>query len=1041
MECPRCQTVNPDGAKFCLNCGTALVVACPNCRTPLPAGAKFCFNCGHKLSVTSGQLSVASDQLPVTNYQPPAPNLQQYIPPALLTKLEAARASGGMQGERRIVTILFCDIKGSTALAETLDPEEWADIMNGAFPYLIAPVYRYEGTLARLMGDAILAFFGAPIAHEDDPQRAILAGLDILEGIRPYREQLQRERGLDFDLRVGINTGLVVVGEVGSDLRVEYTAMGDAVNLAARMEQTAAPGTVQIAGDTHKLVAPLFEFEDLGAIEVKGKSEPVPAYRVLRPQAQPGRLRGLEREGLSSPLIGRQRDMDTLLTTIAHLRQGRGQIVSVIGEAGLGKSRLVAELRATTKTDNHPLWWYEGRCLSYKTATPYTPFLELLPAILGWRPEANDAEKYGVIRSTAGADLAPFLATLLDVPVPLEDSDQVYYLQPPQLRQRVFHATCAFMERLATKGPAVLVFDDLHWADATSLELLEQLMAVTERARLLVIALFRPRRQEPAWRFHEVAARHYAHRYTPVTLEPLDDQNARALVANLLHVEDLPEKVRALILHKAEGNPFFVEEVIRSLLDSRLVVRQNSHWVATREIENIAVPDTLAGVITARLDRLDEEAKRVAQTASVIGRTFAFDTLRAVHGTAADLDKTLLTLQQRELVRETAWRIYHFKHVLTQETAYASLLLRRRRQLHRRAAEHLEQTEKERANDIARHWLEAREESRALPYLVEAGERAARAYATAEAVTYYSQAIKIVQGDGAGQQAPRDLARRAYEGLGGAQTLTNEPSQAVDTYQTMLAWAKSHDDAPMQVSALNKLSYVLALRLGQFPAAVPPLDSAENLARQHQDKVGLSEMFIVRCMMCTAAADFEGVIRYMGEAVQLGRELNVKQQMVVGLAHVANTQILMTEFEKAWVTAQEALQLSRQIGDREHEADVLATTIPFYHWRNGDLTTAWQTAVEGTALAGRIGAAYPHSMGAFTLATLARQLGLYEQAIDYLQQSLTASQAVGAPLLDAMILCALGAVYLDISDQLLDKALEVHRQAAEVLEQPAGLLS
>ena len=298
-----------------------------------------------------------------------------------------------MQGERRVVTILFCDVQGSTAAAEGLDPEEWAEIMNGAFKFLIEPVYRYEGTLARLMGDAILAFFGAPIAHEDDPQRAVLAGLDIVEGIRPYQETVKRKWGLDFNVRVGINTGLVVVGEVGSDLRVEYTALGDAVNLASRMEQTAEPGTIRVTGDTHRLVAPLFDSQDLGGIEVKGKSEPVPAFRVLGAKVEPGQLRGIE--GLDSPLVGRDGEMQSLRGAVEELRRGNGQIFSVMGEAGLGKSRLVAELRkslvaegvladstpdqagANNGASNETQMWYEGRSLSYETSTTYAPFVSL----------------------------------------------------------------------------------------------------------------------------------------------------------------------------------------------------------------------------------------------------------------------------------------------------------------------------------------------------------------------------------------------------------------------------------------------------------------------------------------------------------------------------------------------------------------------------------------------------------------------------------------------------------------------------------------
>ena len=297
MNCPRCRAVTLDEANYCQHCGAALaetISPCPSCGTALIPGAKFCHDCGRPLAESRPD--------------PALDRLQKFIPKELLARLgqtqrvRAARHPRNMEGERRVVTMLFCDVKGSTAMAEKLDPEEWADVMNEVFAYLIAPVYEYEGMVARLMGDAILAFFGAPIAHEDDPQRAVLAGLGIVEGIQAYRERVKRERSLDFNVRVGINTGLAVVGEVGSDLRVEYTAMGDAVNLAARMEQTAEPGTVQISGNTHRLVAPLFELDSLGGIEVKGRSEPVQAYRVLSPKAEPGRLRGIE--GLHSRSSG-----------------------------------------------------------------------------------------------------------------------------------------------------------------------------------------------------------------------------------------------------------------------------------------------------------------------------------------------------------------------------------------------------------------------------------------------------------------------------------------------------------------------------------------------------------------------------------------------------------------------------------------------------------------------------------------------------------------------------------------------------------------
>src|SRR5215216_6018175 len=294
---------------------------CPNCRTVNPETAKFCMNCGSRLAIENESTGGKSQF-----------KLDRYLPQELITKLEAARSRNSVLGDRRVITMLFCDVKGSTAAAEKVDPEIWTDIMNGVFEYMIRPIYKYEGLVPRLMGDAILAFFGAPITHEDDPQRAVLAGLDIQKGVRSYAEEIRRKHGLEFGLRVGINTGLVVVGEIGSDLRMEYTAIGDAINLAARMEQTADVGTIQISEDTYKLVAPFFDVEPLGEIGVKGKSTPIKTYQVLRAKSTPGRLRGLE--GLSSPLVGREVQIASLKDRLKDLDKGAGAVVAVVGEAG-----------------------------------------------------------------------------------------------------------------------------------------------------------------------------------------------------------------------------------------------------------------------------------------------------------------------------------------------------------------------------------------------------------------------------------------------------------------------------------------------------------------------------------------------------------------------------------------------------------------------------------------------------------------------------------------------------------------------------------
>ena len=1028
-----------------MSCGNPLIALCPECGAESPGQARFCMNCGHQLAQPESDPSQA--------------RLEQYIPKELLAKLEAARTTGGIQGERRVVTMLFCDVTGSTAAAEKLDPEDWAQIMNGAFKYLIAPIYRYEGTLARLMGDAILAFFGAPIAHEDDPNRAVLAGLEILQAIGPYRAEVERKWGVEFEVRVGINTGLVVVGEVGSDLRVEYTALGDAINVAARMEQAAQPGTVLITADTHRMVAPLYEFEDLGRIEVRGKSEPVGTYRVLGTKSEPGRERGIE--GLDSPMVGRDKEMERLQGLVADLRQGRGQIVSLVGEAGLGKSRIIAELHQTLTNDSlleedgpsSPgaagsvgLSWYEGRSRSYESSTPYAPFVGLLNSFFRLDAADSDAGKYEKIiqalnsmQPEGGLNAAPLIATILGVPVPEEDKHLLQYLQPPQVKEKTFQAVAQIFERSAASRPTVLVFEDLHWSDPTSLELLDNLMALTDRVPLMLMAVLRPVRQEPAWRIHESAQRDFAHCYSSIALEPLDEENSRTLVGNLLEIEDLPDRVRTLILSKSEGNPFIVEEVIRSLLDANLVVRENSHWVATGEIANITLPDTLLGVITARLDRLSEESRLVAQTASVIGREFALGTLTEIYQAQAHVDEALADLQRRELIREKS-RVPHpqymYKHVLTQEAAYASLLLARRRELHLQVAQCLEQNNPEQLHEIARHFLEAQEQGRAVPYLVEAGDQAAQAYATSEAVGHYRRALDIL----ITTQDPK-LHRRAFEGLGGALTFGNDVPGAVDNYHDMFHSGKEYGDLPMQVSALNKLGFATALFQGQFPEAEEHLADAERLARQCGDLPGLAEYHMTCCYMTVPFGEFDDAIAHLCEADRIGRDQDMEEPRLFGLTHTAHTLTYMTRFDDASRVAQEARQLAEKLGNRKWQSELLGFTIPIHHMRNGELDEAIQSAEMGANLAAQIGAAEQEGYACISLGQISWLRGEYEPAIGHYQRALQAGRTSGLPFIQATALCGLGTAHMDISSKLFDQTSQYHAEALEMMELPLGTVT
>jgi class 3 adenylate cyclase/tetratricopeptide (TPR) repeat protein len=693
MNCPRCQMANPEGARFCLNCGNQL------------------------------------------------------------------EAQVRVEGERKYVTVLFADVVDSTGLGERLDPEQVAEIMNGAFAFLNASVKKYDGTIARLLGDAILAFFGAPVAHEDDAERAVRAGLDIQAAAREYAEEVRRNYGVDFQVRVGINTGLAVLAAVGDEIRTEYTAMGDTTNVAARLQSAAEPGSVLISADTYHLVKQLFELRPRGGAMVKGKSAPIVTYEVLAPRVVPGKVRGLE--GLTSPLVGRAAEYKLVNDKLNEVREGRGAFVAVIGEAGLGKSRLLAEISESAKSGSQ-VAWLEGRALSYEQAVTYFPWRQVIRGAIGAKEgEAPDVVREKLHRDPACLAMPEDDSQYLEVILSVESDatlEAVAALEGDALVEHIAAATRGYLRARADLMPTMIVLDDLHWADTASLDLLLSVATLVEDLPLLITCLLRPDKDAPSWSAIEKARSRLGAHYTEILLEPLDAEDSKVLLSNLLYIEDLPESVRRLILNKAEGNPFFVEEVIRTLIDSEYIVQENNHWRATREIVNVTIPDTLTGVLSARIDRLPENTKHVAQTAAVLGRIFAQRALMATCAAAPppeqieDVEPHLGILTYEELVRERVHDPeleYIFKHALTQEAAYELLLIRRRKVLHRRAGEVLERLypkqRGELASALAYHFRLGEDWQRAADYAIGAGAQAVKVFAMNEALAYYDDAYEALK--------------------------------------------------------------------------------------------------------------------------------------------------------------------------------------------------------------------------------------------------------------------------------------------------------
>lgn len=587
------------------------------------ADARFCMNCGLALGDASNE---DTDRRARISAATPVP---------LIEKMRAAK----LTGERKPVTALFADVVGSTTLAEQMDPEDWTQIINEAFDLMSTAVFRYEGTIAQLQGDAMLAFFGAPVAHEDDPDRAIRAALDMVTDVDEFARQLKQERGIEFRIRAGVNTGPVIVGNVGSDLRYEYTALGDAVNVAARVQTAAEAGNVLITANTRRFVADAFELDDLGEVELRGKAEPAHVYRVQGLRATPMRRRGLESVGLTSPLVGRVSELETLHALFAVVRAGRGRLVVLLGEPGIGKSRLLVELRAGVAADD--VTWIEGRCVSYGRTLPYHLVLDVVRSMVGLPFAAPEAEmrttldeRLATMLGPEAADVTAYLAHLLALPLSVTESELVQQ-DPEVLQSRYVAAIHRVLRSLAARSPLVLVCEDIHWADPASVDTIIQLLPLATALPILLIFAGRQETDSPGWRLVAQPRETLGDALTEIRLQPLTEDDSRALVANLLEIESLPDSVRDAILTRAEGNPFFVEEVIRMLIERGAIARVDDRWVANEAITAVEIPETLHGLLLARIDQLPDDAKRSLRVASVIGRQFPVRVLERVLSTTA----------------------------------------------------------------------------------------------------------------------------------------------------------------------------------------------------------------------------------------------------------------------------------------------------------------------------------------------------------------------------------------------------------------------
>ena len=670
MQCPRCQHDNPPQSSFCLECGSHVTLTCGACGADLPSGSRFCNHCG-----TTVHPSAAA--------RPRFSSPEAYTPRHLAEKILTSRRA--LEGERKHVTVLFADLKGSMELLADRDPEEARRLLDPVLERMMEAVHHYEGTVNQVMGDGIMALFGAPVAHEDHAVRACYAALRMQESVNRYADEARRAHGVTVQIRVGLNSGEVVVRAIGSDLHMDYTAVGETTHLAARMEQAARPGTALIAPATLDLVEGLVAVTSLGPVAVKGRRLPVEAYELTGIGPARTRLQAAARRGFT-PFVGRDAEIAGLHRSLEQAGAGHGQVVAIVGEAGVGKSRLHWEF---TRSPHANGWLVlRGRSISYARGTPYLPVIELLKSYLRIQ-ERDDArvvrervaDQLRTLDRTLEALLTPLLA-LFDVPV---DDAAWNALDPPQRRQRIVDAVKRLLLRESEVQPVLLVFADLQWMDSESQAVLDAVIDSLPTARILLLISYRPEYQ------HGWGRKAY---YTRLEIEPLPPASAEELLTGLLGQDGTLESLKRTLMERTGGNPFFLEESVQTLVESKMLVGDRGAYRMTKAPEVWPIPATTQAIVAARIDRLPPEEKALLQAASVIGQDVPLALLRSIVDVSErNLRLALADLETAEFLYETSLfpdLEYTFKQTLTHEVAYASMLQDRRRALHARIMEALE---------------------------------------------------------------------------------------------------------------------------------------------------------------------------------------------------------------------------------------------------------------------------------------------------------------------------------------------------------------
>ncbi|HKO22176.1 MAG TPA: adenylate/guanylate cyclase domain-containing protein, partial [Candidatus Eisenbacteria bacterium] len=903
---------------------------------------------------------------------------RSYTPKHLADKI--LTTASALEGERKQVTVLFVDVSGFTSLSERLDPEDVHGLMKRAFELMLAEVHANEGTVNQFLGDGIMALFGAPIAHEDHARRAVRAALGITRALAAYQDDLA-PRGISFRARQGVNTGLVVVGSIGGDFRMDYTAVGDTTNVAARLQQAGQPGQVTISEATHRLVHGYFETRKLGQIHLKGKAEPVTAWEVIGAHDSRTRLEVESARGLT-PFVGRERELRVMLDAFQRARAGAGQAIVLVGEAGIGKSRLLLELRRRVGDE---AIWQEGHCVSFGGAMTFHPLVDLLRrrfAIEDSDAEAAIAAKIDEGVAQVGEDparLAPFLRALLALD---PGDDDVRAMSPAQRRTETFDALRRLLVSAAERQPQVLVIEDLHWIDSASERFLSLLLDTIPALRVLLVFTYRPGYVSP------FGDRSYLTRLVPSALTI--DEGAR-MAAAVLAAHELPAELRAVIGAKAEGNPFYVEELVKSLEESGALAGP---------VTELVIPGSIQDVIAARIDRLADAPKRMLQLGAVIGREFTrrlVDRLAQARDPSDDLLRELTALElilERRLYPELA---YMFKHALTQDVAYESLLVQRRRELHALVGHAIEELYADRLPEhyevLAHHFFKAEDWTRALTYLLKAAEKATLAFGMRQALTHYDHALV-----------------------------------AVDRLQDRVPAAT--------VIAILRARADLYFGLGDFVRSREAAERLVALARRVGDRAAEAAGLVQVANGFQWAEDFPAAHERLREAIEIAEALDAQGPLAAALYGRGYLHALNGRIDTAEVELSRALLIGRATGDAARVSMTLHVMALNRSWQ-GHYAESVKLAEEGVALAREHRLAIPLGRCLWNIGLASHEMGQHDRALEALGEGLALAERIGDEALIPRFLNTLGFLRLQCGDfgvgiELSERAYEITGRSSRV---------